>query len=190
MGAQSSTDARPRLRTRTAASTMYVRSGGNLSSVRYTAAPPSLVEVLDPRPLLRTAWGRRSLLAQLTRREIEGRYRGSLLGVAWSFATPVAFLAIYTFVFGAVFRARWPQAPRASLAEFAVVLFAGLVVFNFFSECASRAPGLIASAPNYVKKVVFPLELLALSVAASAAAHALVSLVVLVASTALLGRIP
>ena len=100
------------------------------------------------------------LILQLTRREIAARYRGSVLGVAWSFVTPMLMLAIYTFVFSVVFQTRWAS-PLNNRFEFALVLFAGLIVFTLFSECVSRAPTLMAENPSYIKRIVFPLEALA-----------------------------
>lgn len=101
----------------------------------------------------------KSLLRHLIKREIAGRYRGSILGILWSFINPLVMLAVYTVVFGYVFQSRWGAATDG-VHNFALVLFAGLIVFNLFSECVSRAPSLILSNVNYVKKVVFPLELL------------------------------
>jgi lipopolysaccharide transport system permease protein len=126
---------------------------------------------LDPIEMVRRLWGHRALVWQLTRREVEGRYRGSFLGLFWSFIHPLVLLALYTFVAGVVFRARWPESPAGGLADFALVLFCGLVVFNLLSECATRAAGLIVGAPNFVKKVAFPLEVLPLSVLGSALFH-------------------
>ena len=92
----------------------------------------------------------------LTKREVVGRYRGSFLGIFWSFFNPLFMLAVYTFVFSVVFKARWGGG-SGSKTEFALVLFSGLIVFNLFSECINRAPSLILTNVNYVKKVVFPL---------------------------------
>ncbi|MDR2710290.1 MAG: ABC transporter permease [Burkholderiales bacterium] len=101
----------------------------------------------------------RSLIKSLVVREIVGRYRGSVMGVLWSFFLPVLMLAVYTFVFSVIFKARW-NTGSDSKTEFALILFAGLLVFNFFSECVNRAPGLVLANTSYVKKVVFPLEIL------------------------------
>jgi len=109
-----------------------------------------------------------------------GRYRGSLLGVGWSFVTPLAMLAVYTFVFSQVFKSRWGGLEQAGTLGFAVNLFAGLIVFNLFSECVSRAPGLVLANPNYVKKVIFPLEVLSGVAVGTACFHALTSLIVLI----------
>lgn len=103
----------------------------------------------------------RILILQLIRRELGQRYRGSYLGFLWSFLTPLAMLLIYTFVFSGIFRSRWQSGgPESSLGEFAIILFAGMMPFNAFSEVANHAPTLITNVPNYVKKVVFPLEVL------------------------------
>ncbi len=142
---------------------------------------PAAEQHLNPLHLLRHLWRQRELIQQFTRREIEGRYRGSFLGIFWSFINPLILLLIYTFVFGVVFQSRWPQARSESLAEFALVLFCGLIPFNIFSECVSRAPSIIIGVPNYVKKVVFPLEILAVSSVGTALFHALITLSVLLA---------
>jgi lipopolysaccharide transport system permease protein len=124
-------------------------------------------------------WKHRELWWRLTEREVLGRYRGSALGIGWSFITPLAMLAVYTFVFSQVFKARWGGLEQAGPLGFAVNLFAGLIVFNLFSECVSRAPGLVVANPNYVKKVVFPLEVLGSVAVGSAGFHALTSLMIL-----------
>jgi len=121
----------------------------------------------------------RGLVWQMTKREVVGRYRGSVLGILWSLVNPLLMLAVYTFVFGFVFKAKWGTGGEGGHAQFAVVLFAGLIVFNLFSECITRGPGLIVSQPNLVKKVVFPLELIPVVQLGSALFHALVSLAVL-----------
>ena len=125
------------------------------------------------------------LITALIRREVVGRYRGSALGIVWSLLTPLFMLAVYTWVFGTVFQARWVAAPGAaadvapSTGEFAIILFVGLIVFQLFAEVVNRAPGLILANANYVKKVVFPLEILPVVALGAALFHAAVSLVVL-----------
>lgn len=132
---------------------------------------------ITPLAMADSVWRHRDLIATLVRREVVGRYRGSLLGVLWSFVLPGLMLLVYTFVFGVVFKARW-QGGGDSMAEFALLVFAGLIVFNWFAECVSRAPGLILAHRNYVTKVVFPLEVLAWVACGAAAFHALVSFAV------------
>ena len=132
---------------------------------------------ISPWALIRTLVANKSLTYNMAKREVMGRYKGSAMGLFWSFVNPVLMLAVYTFVFSVVFNARW-SGGVGSKTEFALVLFAGLLVFNFFSECINRAPMLIISNVNYVKKVVFPLEILPVVVLGGAAFHLFVSLVV------------
>jgi len=122
-------------------------------------------------------WAYRNLLSQMVRREVAGRYKGSVIGLMWSFLHPLLMLAVYAFVFGVVLPARWPSADTPG--DFALNLFAGLIVYGLFSECVNRAPSLVLNNVNYVKKVVFPLHLLPVSVFISALFHSLVSLFIL-----------
>lgn len=117
----------------------------------------------------------------MIKREVLGRYRGSFLGLLWSFVNPILMLAVYTFVFSIVFQVRVEQATTLynDKFAFAVLLFAGLIVFNLFSECLSRAPGLILSNINYVKKIIFPLEILPWITLGAALFHAGINFLVL-----------
>lgn len=131
----------------------------------------------SPREMLGSLWRNRDLIQVSVKREVLGRYRGSVIGILWSFLTPLFMLAVYTVVFSVVFKMRW-DAGSNSKTEFALVLFAGLIMFSLFSECLNRAPGLIISNVSYVKKVVFPLEILPVVTLLSIMFHALVSLCV------------
>lgn len=113
-----------------------------------------------PHEMVFSFWRNRHLIRNMIQREVLGRYKGSMLGIFWSLVIPIFMLIVYTFVFSFVFKARWGADGGDSEAEFALVLFAGLMVFNLFAECISKAPGLILANANYVKKVVFPLEVL------------------------------
>ncbi|WP_320343481.1 ABC transporter permease [Arenimonas caeni] len=116
-------------------------------------------------------------MVALVRREVLGRYRGSVLGLAWSFLHPLFMLAVYTFVFSVVFQARWPGG-GGSQVDFALVLFTALLAFGVFAECVGRAPGLVLGNPNYVTKVVFPLEVLPVVSLLSSLFHAAVGLLI------------
>jgi lipopolysaccharide transport system permease protein len=111
-----------------------------------------------------------SLIFSMARRDVVGRYNGSVLGLLWSMFTPLLMLAVYTFAFGYVFKSRWPGVSD-NPSNFALTLFPALLVFNYFTECISRAPTLIVSNRSYVKKVVFPLEILPIIVSLSALFH-------------------
>lgn len=128
--------------------------------------------------LARTVWRNRSLFVQLCERDVVERYRGSAGGLLWSFVTPLVMLGIYTFVFGVVFNAHWGRR-EVSRLDYALLLFAGLLVFGVFSECATRAATLVTSRPNFVKKVVFPLELLPAVALANAMFHFAIGFVLL-----------
>lgn len=121
----------------------------------------------------------RQLIWQMTKRDALSRYRGSIIGVAWSFFTPLLMLFVYTFIFSVVFKARWGASEEESKADFAIILFSGIIVFNLFSDVINRAPGLIISNANYVKRVVFPLEILSWVALGSALFHTGVNLIVL-----------
>ena len=127
--------------------------------------------------LLASFWLNRQLIAQMTKRDAVGRYKGSFMGLLWSFLNPIFMLAVYTFFFSVIFKSRWPGGSE-SKTEFALILFAGLMIFNLFSECVNKAPDLVISNANYVKKIIFPLEILPIITLGSAAFHMLMSLCV------------
>lgn len=143
---------------------------------------------LNPTRPFRDLWAHRELLRQFVRREIEARYRGSYLGLLWALVTPLLMLAIYTFVFSTVFQARWRADVVPAPGEFALTLFAGLIAFNVFAECVARAPGLVVSNTNYVKNVVFPVQILPVSAFGAALFHGVVNVAILaVASVVVFG---
>ena len=123
----------------------------------------------------------RVLIVQMAKREVLGRYRGSIIGLGWSFFNPLLMLGVYTFFFSFVFKSRWGNAQDAGHADFAIVLFVGLIVHGLFAESINRAPTLINSNFSYVKKVVFPLEVFPWIAMGSALFHAGISVVVLLA---------
>lgn len=118
-----------------------------------------------------------SLIYALLKREILSRYKGSFLGVLWPFILPLLMLGIYSFVFGIIFKPKWTELSESRL-DFSLLIFLGLIIFNLVAECLSRAPNLIASNVSYVKKIVFPLEILPLVSMGSALFHAFISLLV------------
>jgi len=134
----------------------------------FSATPVALVQSLI---------SNRSLIYQMSKREVIGRYKGSMLGMLWSFFNPVMLLIVYTFVFSVIFGSRWGEG--VSKIEFAAILFAGLIVYGVFSESMNRAPTLILNNVNYVKKVVFPLEILPWVGIGASLFHAGINLLVL-----------
>ncbi len=136
---------------------------------------PHKPHALSPVGMVLSIINNRNLIMDLTKREVLSRYRGSMMGLLWSFFNPLFMLAVYTFVFSVVFKARW-NLESDSKTEFSLVLFAGLIFFNLFGESINRAPTLIVNNSNYVKKVVFPLEILSVVTVFSALFHGLISL--------------
>jgi lipopolysaccharide transport system permease protein len=123
----------------------------------------SILALLNPMLGARIVLRNRDLLTQMLIRSVAARYRGSLLGFVWSFAYPLMMLAVYTFVFGIVFKARWGIAGlEDNRAAYPLIMFCGMAVFNIFSESVSVSTGVIVHNPSFVKKVVFPLEILPL----------------------------
>lgn len=141
----------------------------------------------SPLYVFQSLWRYRALIFQMTKREVIGRYRGSMLGLLWSFFNPILMLAVYTFVFSVIFQARWGEG-TGSKTEFAIILFAGLIVYSLFAECVNRAPGLILSNVNFVKKVVFPLEILPWVALGATLFHTAISVCVLLAFYAVVNQ--
>ena len=142
----------------------------------------------SPAEMVRSFVRNRQLIVQLSRREVIGRYRGSALGWAWSLVNPLFMLAVYMLVFSGIFTTRWEGAGGERRSEIALILFLGLVVHGFFAECINRAPSLIVNQPNFVKKVVFPLEVIPWVGVVAALFHAAIGLVVLLAGQLLVSH--
>ncbi len=123
-----------------------------------------------------TLWRYRGLVFELVKRELGGCYRGTFGGVFWSFARPLLMLFVYTLAFGVILKVRWGIS--GDTKEYAFMLYAGLIVFNAFADCLRRASTLITANPNFVKKVIFPLEILPLVMAITAIVQALISIAV------------
>ena len=144
----------------------------------------------SPTEMWKSIWSHRSLIKQMAWREVVGRYKGSIFGLAWSFFNPLMILAVYTFVFSVVFKARWGIETTESKTDFALVLFVGLIVHALFAEVLIRAPALLLSNANYVKKVVFPLEILTVVCLGASLFHAAISFFVLIAAFFVLNGLP
>lgn len=136
----------------------------------------------------RQCWLQRQLFLKLLRRDFAERYRGSYLGVLWSLLLPLLSLLVFTFFFGVIFQPRWAGRGEASLGELVLILFVGMALYNFLAECLTRAPGLILAHPNYVKNVVFPLEMLPAVMVASALLMLVATLLVILLLQATVGH--
>ena len=131
---------------------------------RHSADAP--VSALSPLQPLRSLIRHRDLIVRLGRRDIEARYRGSVLGLVWAVVQPLVQLAVYTFVFGVVLKMKISrvgledEAAALDTRDFAMSLFAALILYNLFSDCVGKAPGLLRQNVTFVKKIVFPLDVL------------------------------
>lgn len=131
----------------------------------------------NPIKILQNLARHRGLIWQLTKRDVIGRYKGSALGLFWSFFHPLLMLAIYTFVFSTVFKVRWSSGSE-SKTEFALAIFIGIIAHSLLAESINRAPALILQNVSYVKKVIFPLEILPLVSMGATLFHTLISIIV------------
>lgn len=156
-----------------------VKTGRN-STIRPLFLPHHIFTVL---------WRDRVLVSELATREFKSLYRTSLLGIGWAFLNPLLSLAVYTLVFGLVMKVRW-QAETKNIDEFALILFTGLIVFYFFADCLTRAPGLMLENVNYIKKIKFPLEIMPWVVVIGALIKAMVSLIILLVAIIVLHGAP
>lgn len=120
----------------------------------------------------------RYLFMQMLRRDIQQRYRGSQLGFIWAFIYPIMMLVVYTFVFGMVMKVKWGVEGQDNI-EFGIILFAGLLLHSFLAEVLIGAVGMISGNNQFVKKVVFPLEVLNVVSVANAFFHMLLGLLIL-----------
>ncbi len=127
----------------------------------------------------------RDLIAQLVRREFQSRFRGATLGVLWAIITPLVTVLMFAFVFGTVFKSRW-GAEAPSTASFVIIVLVGMAVHGILAEALGRAPTAILGQPAYVKKVVFPLEILPIVVTVNAVLNAAITLIVVLAASAVM----
>ncbi|GGD69316.1 ABC transporter permease [Caballeronia grimmiae] len=133
----------------------------------------------NPLAVIDSLVSQRALIYQFVKREVSGRYKGSFLGLFWSFVNPLLLLSVYTFVFGVVFKSKWRPASTSHF-EFAVVMFVGVLTHGLLAECINRAPGMIVANTNYVKRVVFPLETLTWITIGTALFHTFIASLILI----------
>jgi len=138
--------------------------------------PVLISKVLTPFSALTT---HRSLTLELAKRDVLGRYRGASFGLLWSLLSPFLMLGIYTFAFGTVMGGRWPEV-QSGHTHFSIILFAGLIVHGFFAECLGKSPGLILANPNFVKRIIFPLDILPWPMILSALFHLVMNVLVFI----------
>ncbi|MDI1249075.1 MAG: ABC transporter permease [Lacunisphaera sp.] len=139
-------------------------------------------------PFATDLWAHRELLWQFTLRNVEVRHKGSHLGLVWSFLNPLLMLGLYVLVFGYIFGGRFGVLPNETRTDYALGIFLGLTLFHFLAEVLGLAPTLIVGNPNFVKKVVFPLEILPAASVGGALFHMLISLSLVLVSLLVFGQ--
>jgi len=132
-------------------------------------------------------WCNRYLLGQLIKRDVLLRYRGAMFGVLWIFLSPLIMLTIFAFIFGHIFQARWPQQENG--IPFWILLYSGLIVFNMFAEAISRAPMSVRGYPSFVKKIIFPVDILPIVPLGAALVHGGFNFMILLAALAWTGHL-
>ncbi|MBS0290030.1 MAG: ABC transporter permease [Proteobacteria bacterium] len=129
--------------------------------------------------LFKSAYAKQPIIFQMIKREVLTRYKGTLLGLAWSFVTPLVLLGVYTYFFSIIFHVKWDVGQSDSQIDYTLMLFVGLIMHSLFSECVNRAPQIVISNPSFVKKIIFPLEILPWVALGAASFHMLISLLIL-----------
>lgn len=161
-----------------------------MSSKIIKPAVDRTADYLNPVTMIRSLLSHQQLISQLGKRQVLEQFRGSYLGIIWTFITPLVMLVIYTFVFSVIFQAKWDTFITGSREEFALILFAGIIAFNIFGDAVLNAPLLVVTRPNYVKRIVFPLEVLPVSAMTPVLLQAFVNLIILLLGSILfLGQI-
>lgn len=142
---------------------------------------------LNPLRISADIWRNRYLLGQLIKRDVLLRYRGAVFGVLWIFLSPLIMLAIFAFIFGHIFQARWPQQDTG--IPFWLLLYSGLIAFNVFAETVSRAPTSVRGYPSFVKKIIFPVNILPIVPLGAALVHGGFNFLILLAALAWIGQL-
>jgi len=142
---------------------------------------------LNPLRICADIWRNRYLLGQLIKRDVLLRYRGALFGILWLFFSPLIMLAIFSFIFGQIFQARWSE--QDSGIPFWLLLFSGLIAFNIFAETLSRSPTAVRSYPSFVKKIIFPINILPIVPLGAALVHAAFNFAILVGALVWTGHL-
>jgi len=141
----------------------YPSKNPSHEGMREAGGVMSLAQLLSPITLIGNMRANSSLVMQFSKRELMAKNKGSSLGIVWTIAHPLIMLAVYTFVFAVVWQARWGVGEGESKAQFAISVFCGLIVFDVFASCVGPSTSLIVYNSNFVKKVIFPLEVLPVS---------------------------
>lgn len=136
--------------------------------------------------MLNSVWTSRNLLASLVRRDLTVRYKSTVLGFFWSFAKPLAFMAIYQVIFGEILQLKM----RETRIPYSLHILAAVLPWTFLTSAASEAMGSVLASANLVKKVRLPVEVFPLSAAIAQAIHFGLAMCVFVAVMIVVGLPP
>ena len=150
--------------------------------------PAATKSTPSPLAFVTDLWRHRELLWQFTLRNVELRHKGSHLGLIWSVLNPVLMLGLYVLVLGYIFGGKFGVLPNETKIDFGLGVFFGLTLFQFIAEVLGVSPTIIVGNPNFVKKVVFPLEILPVASVGGALVHMLISLCLVLLSLLLFGH--
>jgi lipopolysaccharide transport system permease protein len=140
----------------------------------------------------RQMWHHRDLIQAILRREVAERFKGSIAGWVWAVVAPLLAIAVYTFAFAG----RLDLPPQYIIAmnknmSYALFILSGIVVFNFWSEMAFRAPMLLHEYVHFIKQTIFPSDMLAVISTLRATLYTVISIVVLlIFQFAVIGSLP
>ncbi len=170
-----------------------------MPSVKIVNGKQIVVEALDPsqrfsrflaKPFLRI-WYNQDIVLAILRRELRSRFTGSAGGWLWAVVAPLFAIAVYTFAFTTKLQMSFVGEPGQRPVEYAVFIFAGLIVFNFFSEMAYRSPMLLHEYAHFIKQTIFPSDMLAVIATLRAAAYTAIGTVAMLICTLLVkGGLP
>lgn len=138
--------------------------------------------------MLSTFTKHRYLYWQFTKRQIEQRHKGSVLGILWSVLQPLAMMGVYTVVFGLIFRGHYAGIEGQTTMDYALGIFLSITLYQLVAESISSSIGIIVGQPNLVKKVVFPLAILPLAQVGASLFQFFISLVLVLIGVLVLGH--
>lgn len=151
-----------------------------MTDLTYTSSQRlSLAELLLPWKIGARLRPHLSLLKQFTKREIEKRYKGTFLGLLWSFFTPLFMLAVYAVVFGFIFKGSYGH-PGETKMQFVLGLFCAMLLWEFVAAALASSSTLIVQNSNLVTKMIFPLEILPIAMIGAILVHVAIGFVPLV----------
>lgn len=136
-------------------------------------------------------WHHQDLIQAILRREVSERFKGSAAGWIWAIVAPLLAIAVYSFAFTTSLKLPMADTAGGPRIGYALFIFSGIIVFNFWSEMAFRAPMLLHEYTHFIKQTIFPSDMLAVISTLRATLYTLISIaVMLVFQLAMVGSLP